>query len=148
MELDAFKKCYHKYFKEHGFKKIKNRYYLKSNDLLCEIYVQRSYFAQEYYFNYDLFIGDFQEPYVINRDNPRDYTPGVDGRFYFTEIDTFACEYTNYTEAQLIELLDKNYNEIIRPPMEYGKKYILENFGTIYSSTINPEKAKQALLDT
>lgn len=147
MELDAFKKCYHQYLKGLGFKKIKNRYYLKSNDLLCEIYIQRSSWSPLYYFNYHLFIGDFQEPYNINRDNPQTYTPGVDGRFFFGEKDGDRCEYTNYTESQLFEFLDKNYNTIIRTPMEHGKKYILDNFGTIYRSTINPEKAKQALLD-
>lgn len=145
MELDVFKKYLHKYFKEKGFEKIKSKYYLKNDKFLCMIDIFRSYYGPTYYFDFYFFIGEFERPYVINQQCPATYTPCVTGRFYFTEKDTYSCDYLDYTEEKLKERLDDNFKKIIKPPFEKGKSYLLEHFGTLYKTVVNAEKIKPLL---
>ena len=140
MELDAFKKFLHKYFKEKGFEKIKSKYYLKSEKFLCMIHFYRSYYGSTYYFDYYFFLGEFEKPYAINQESVETYTPYVGRRFYFTEKDTYSCDYMEYNEEKLKVILDKNFTERIKPPFEEGKKYLLKYFGTLYKSILPKEK--------
>ena len=137
MELNEFKKCLQIYLKKSGFEKIKNKYYRNGNGFLCMIHFFRSHYGPVYYFDYYFFIGNFEKPYIINQDNAITYTPFVGSRFYFSEKDTYSCEYLNYTEKEVICLLDKNMNERIFPPFEIGKKYLLDNFGKLYDTFLD-----------
>lgn len=145
MELELFKKFLHKYLKEKSFEKIKSKYYLKSDKFLCMIHFYRSYYGPTFYFDYYFFLGEFDKPYIINQDNAETYTPYVGSRFYFTEKDTYSCNYLDYTEEELKELLDKNFKERINPPFILGKKYLLDYFGTLYTTILNEEKIKELL---
>ena len=85
-----------KYFHAHGFEKIKGRYYRNGNGFLCEIHPFKSYYGEIYYVHYHFFIGDFQKPYVINRESVPTYTPCVSDRFRFTEDDGCDYQYIQY----------------------------------------------------
>lgn len=145
MELVDFKKCLHKFFINHGFKKIKNKYYRNGKGFLCVIHFYSSHYWRRNYVDYYFFLGDFEEPYVINQENIETYTPYVGHRFYFTEIDTYSCEYLKYHEAQLISCLEQNMQQRIIPPFEVGKKYLRDNFGAFYTSILDDDKIKVLL---
>lgn len=140
MELDTFKKLLHNYLKEKGFEKIKSRYYLNGGKFLCMIDLQKSYYGPTYYINYSFFLGRFEKPYCINQDSVETYTPYVGSRFYFAEKLKYSCDYLEYSEDELTKVLDSNFNERIKPPFEEGKKYLLDNFGTLYMSLLESEK--------
>ena len=118
MEIKELRKYLHKYLRANGFEKIKSKYYLKSDDFLCMIHFYSSYYSQSMYFDYYFFIGNFSKPYEINQDNAETYTPYVGSRFYFTEVDTYSCDYPKYSETQLFEHLEENFKKRIRPPFE------------------------------
>lgn len=147
MELNNFKKCLHRYLVSQGFQKIKNKYYRNGNGFLCMIFFYKSNYGPRYYFDYYFFIGDFEEPYIINQESVATYTPYVGNRFYFSEKDTYSCEYANYTETQITEYLNQNMKYSINPPFEVGKKYLLDNFGTIYTSVLDDAIIKPLLDD-
>ena len=77
---------------------------------------------------------------MINQENIETYTPYVGHRFYFTEIDTYSCEYLKYHEAQLISCLEQNMQQRIIPPFEVGKKYLRDNFGAFYTASLDDDK--------
>ena len=147
MELVEFKKQIHEYFKEHGFEKIKNKYYKNSTSFLCMIDMSRSYFGPEYFFDYYFFLGEFKKPYVINRSSFDTYTPCITGRLYFTEQESCFCQYAIHNHSTLKRCLDKNFSELILPPFTYGVKYLSDNFGKIYKTHLDENKIK-SILDT
>ena len=147
MELDVFKKFFHKYLKDQGFTKVKSKYYLKGNKFTCMIDLQRSYYGPQYYINYSFFLGDYEKPTDIIQDNMETYSPNVDGRFYFTEKDKYSCDYLDYSEEELKVLLDNNFIERIIPPFKEGKKYLLKHFGTLYTSFLLDERVVPFLED-
>ena len=146
MELNEYKKFLHKYFKSHGFEKIKSKYYLNGNGFLCMIHFYRSYYGPVYYFDYYFFLGDFEKPYNINQESVKTYTPFVGSRFFFSEKDNCSCSYLEYSELDLKNYLDKNLSERITPVFEFGKNYLLKHFGTLYSCDFLDEEKIKALL--
>ena len=145
MELSAFKKHFQNYFQEKGFEKIKNKYYLKDEQFVCVIDMQRSYYGPTYYINCLFFIGKFEKPYAINQDSIETYTPFVESRFYFSEKHKYSCDYLDYTEEELTRIFDDNYSKIIKPPFEEGKKYFLEHFRTLYTTFLRDERIRPFL---
>jgi hypothetical protein len=145
VEKKQFEEEIKAFLKSKGFEKMNNRYYLNSNDFLCEIYVQKSCFGDVSYINYYFYLGSFQKPYLIDRGGVMTHTPYVGSRFYFTNEDKYSCAFLNYSELQLYELLETNFNERIKPPFEKGKQYLLEHFGTLYTSFLNDEIIKPLL---
>ena len=147
MERKEFEDIVKNYFKSKGFEKKGVRYFLNSDDFLCEIYVQKSYYGAVFYLNYDFWLGKFEKPYVIDRGGVATRTPDVGYRFYFTENDGYSCQYLNYNEEQLIEILNENFALRILPPFKEGKKYLLEHYGTLYGSVLPEEKIRPLLLE-
>lgn len=145
MELVDFKKRLHQFFVSNGFRKIKSKYYRNGDGFLCMIHFYRSSYGPRYYFDYYFFLGDFEEPYTINQESVASYTPYVGHRFYFTEIDTYSCEYLLYSEEQLVSCLEQNMQQRIIPPFEVGKKYLCDNFGTLYTSILENDKIEALL---
>lgn len=120
---------------------------MNSHGFLCEIYVQKSSFGDVFYLNYYFHLGKFEKPYSIDRGGAETHTPYVGSRFYFTEEDKYSCQFLDYTEFQLIEILDKNYRQRIQPPFEIGKRYLRDNYGTLYTTFLDFEKIKFLLED-
>ena len=145
MELNVFKKCVHKCLKERDFVKIKSKYYMTGEEFTCMIDIQKSCYEPKCYINYSFFLGKFKSPSEINKDEIATYTPCVVGRFYFTGKDTYSCDYLNYLEDELVNLLDNNLKEKIFPPFEEGKNYLLKHFGTLYKSFLNDDIIKPLL---
>ena len=145
MELKEFKRKIHKCFVEHGFEKIKNKYYRNGSEFLCMIDMYRSNFSASYIFDFYFFIGHFEKPYNINQESAPTYTPYVGGRFLFTDIEKCFCDYSIHDELKLKELLDKNFKDVILPPFNEGKRYLLKHFGTLYRTFLDVEMIKKKL---
>ena len=149
MEKKEFQNFCKKEFEKQGFKKIKNMYYLVGLDLLCGIRLQKSNFGAVYYVNYYYFIGDYHNitTYPTRYENDLMGRIGVTskttsyGKFY----ETAQIEYEYYTEDELRPFFEKEFEEVILPPVYQGKKYILENLNKLYSLQLHPEEVMRKL---
>ncbi len=139
MEKNEFKEYIKKYLYQHGFEKIKNKFYRKEKDFVCVIWVFKSIYGEYYHFDINFFIGSFDKPYVFIQKSGHEYTPSVYPK-------TFVCEYLKYDEEQLLVTLEEQMNNVILPPFELGKKYLLDNFGTMYRTVLVDEKSVKKLL--
>ena len=133
-----------------GFKKVKNTFYLTGDDLLCSIDLQKSNYGDVYYVNYNFFIDDFSNTNIY----PTHYESDIEGRIIVMskkqtiEGKTFATaliEYEEYTEDELKKFFDEEFESKIMPPINEGKKYILDNLNKLYFLTLNQEEVKQKL---
>lgn len=145
MENKAFRDIAHRVLKENGFEKIKNRFYRKGKGFLCEIYLQKSGYGSVAYVNFDFFLGEFEKPYVINRESGNTYTPFVGGRFYFGEKHGYSCEYTHWNEDQLLCVFIENMDKAILPPFNLGKQYLRDHYGVLYRASLNIKKSEELL---
>ena len=150
MDKKQFKNFCQKVFELHGFKKIKKTYYLRGEDLLCGIELQKSNFGNSYYINYYFFLGKFDntKAYPIcydfdvqGRILAMSKTQTISGKQFLTS----AIEYEEYTETELRPFFDKELEDRILPPVHHGKKYILDNLGNFYSLTLNKEEVMRKL---
>ena len=152
MEKKEFLNFLKGYFKSHGFEKGKgNRYYKNSleHEFLCEIFFYKSLYGDVYYFDYSFFLGKFEKPYVIKRENDATYTPHVYMRFVFDDKDCAAfCKYLEYSEEYFKKMLDENMERVIFPPLVEGKKYLRENFGTLYVALVAKERSTALLFNS
>lgn len=62
-------------------------------------------------------------------------TSQIYGNYFMTA----QIEYENYSEDELCFWFDKDFNERILPPVQKGKKYILENLDKLYTLTLHQE---------
>lgn len=149
MEKKEFQNFCKKEFEKQGFKKIKNMYYLVGLDLLCGIMLQKSNFGAVYYVNYYYFIGDYHNITTY----PTHYENDLMGRIIVTAkttaygkfYETAQIEYEYYTEDELRPFFEKEFEEVILPPVYQGKKYILENLNKLYSLQLHPEEVMRKL---
>ena len=58
---------------------------------------------------------------------------------------TSMIEYTEYTEKELRNYFEKEFNKVVLPPIFIGKKYILDNLNSLYSLTLNKEQVLSKL---
>ena len=151
MDKTQFKAFCKKEFEARGFKRQKNIFYLSGRDVLCGIVLQKSNYGEIYYINYYFFIGEFRS---INN-YPTHYESDVYGRILAMSktstirgehFVTAQIEYKEYTEEELRPYFDKAFEEKILPPIQQGKKYILENLGKLYSTPLNKEEVMQKLI--
>lgn len=145
MDIKEFRTTTSRVLKQAGFEKIKNRYYRKGEGFLCEIYLQKSAYGAVFYVNFDFFLGEFEKPYVINRESGSTYTPFVGGRFYFGEKYGYSCEYPSWSIEQLLIVFLDNMKNVILPPFNLGKQYLREHYGTLYRATLNVKKSEELL---
>ena len=117
------------YLKERGFERKGVRWYKRGEGFLCHLYLQKSYYGDIYYINYDFFLGECKTPYPRYLD---DGEVAVGGRFALTEGD--SCRYNIHTMRVFAPLFDKNYVERIQPIFEVGTHYILEHYVEYYFS--------------
>lgn len=150
MDKNEFKAFCKKEFEARGFKKQKNAFYLLGQDLLCGIDLQKSNFGDIYYVNYYYFIGEFKN--ITNY--PTYYDSDIEGRigvmsrkqtFQGKQFMTAQVEYEEYTEDELRPFFDKEFEEKILPPINRGKKYILDNLNTLYFLTLKQEEVMRKL---
>ncbi len=150
MDRKQFKEFCKNEFKAREFKKRKNAFYLPGHDLLCGIDLQKSNYSNVYYVNYYYFIGNFKN--VTNY--PTHYESDIQGRvavmsrkqtFQGEQFMTAQIEYEEYTEDELRPFFDKEFEEKILPPINQGKKHILDNLNTLYFLTLNQEEVKRKL---
>ena len=150
MDKKQFKEFCKKEFEARGFKKQNNAFYLAGQDLLCGIDLQKSNYGNEYYVNYYYFIGDFKK--VTNY--PTHYESDIQGRvsvmsksqtFQGEHFMTAQIEYEEYTEEEIRPFIEKEFEEAILPPINQGKKYILDNLDTLYFLTLNQEEVMKKL---
>ena len=150
MDKKEFKEFCKKEFEARGFRKQKNVFYLKGNDLLCGIDLQKSNYGDIYYVNYYYFIGEFEN----TANYPSLYDSDVEGRILaMSKVQTVQgksflttmIEYEEYTEEELRPYFDKAFKEMILPPVLQGKKYILDNLGILYSLTLNKVEVMRKL---
>lgn len=150
MDKKQFKEFCKKEFNARGFKKYKNVFYLTGPDLLCGIDLQKSNYGDVYYVNYYYFIGEFENI----TDYPTHYESDIQGRiavmsrkqtFQGKQFMTAQVEYEEYTEEELRPYFDKAFEKEILPPVHYGKTFILDNLGEIYSLTLHNEEVIQKL---
>ena len=150
MDRNEFKTFCKKEFEARGFKKQKNAFYLVGQDLLCGIDLQKSNFGDVYYVNYYYFIGEFKN----TKKYPTYYDSDIQGRIGVMskgqtiqgkQFMTGQVEYEEYTEDELRPFFNKAFEEQILPPINRGKKYILDNLDTIYFLTLDQEEVKRKL---
>ncbi len=150
MDKNEFKTFCKKEFESRGFKKQKSMFYLKGHDLLCGICLQKSNYGSVYYVNYYYCIGDFSDSAVV----PTYYDSDIQGRILSMskkhKVDgknflTVMIEYEEYTEDELRPYFEKAFEEEILPPVYHGKKYILDNLGTLYFLTLDREEVMRKL---
>lgn len=149
MEKKEFQNFCKKEFEKQGFKKIKNTYYLVGLDLLCGILLQKSNFGNVYYINYFFCIGNFEG----SNNYPTYHDSDIDGRVIVTSkttsygkfYKTAQIEYEYYTEDELRPFFEKEFEEVILPPVYQGKKYILENLNKLYYLKLYPEEVMRKL---
>ena len=150
MDKKQFKAFCEKEFESRGFKKVKNAFYLLGNDLLCGIDLQKSNYGNVYYVNYYYFIGDFSK--LTNY--PTYYESDIQGRigvmsqkqtFQGKRFLTAQIEYEEYVEDELRPFFDKEFEEKVLPPINQGKKYILDNLKKLYFLTLNQEEVMRKL---
>ena len=137
-------------FKARGFKKKKNVFYLAGHDLLCGIDLQKSNYGDVYYINYYYFIGDFEN----NSHYPTHYESDIQGRivvmskkqtFQGKQFLTAQVEYEEYSEDELRPFFEREFKEKILPPINQGKKYILDNLNSLYFLTLNQGEVMRKL---
>ena len=58
---------------------------------------------------------------------------------------TSLIEYEDYNEEDLKPYFDKDFEERILPPLQYGRSYILENLNKKYFLTLHPEEVLRKL---
>ena len=68
-------------------------------------------------------------------------TSQISGNYFMTA----QIEYENYSEDELRFWFDKDFNERILPPVQKGKKYILENLDKLYTLTLHQENVLKKL---
>ena len=150
MDTKQFKDFCKKEFELRGFKKIKKTFYLSGKDLLCGIELQKSNYSSSYYINYYFFLCKFDDTNeypvcydfdVQGRIVAMSKTQTVSGKYFLTS----AIEYEEYAEDELRPYFDKEFEERILPPIQQGKKYILENLGRLYSLTLHKEEVMRKL---
>lgn len=143
--------CKNEFFKR-GFLKYKNGYYLKGPaDILCGIFLQKSDFGNYYYINYCFHIqnpSDTSIPsyYDMDMDGGRisvlsKTETDKNGNYFMTE----QIEHEEYTEDEMKPFFDKVFEERIFPPINFGKKFILDNLGKLYFLTIHPDEVLKKL---
>lgn len=150
MDKQQFKNFCKTEFQKRGFQKIKKIFYLVGKDLLCGIDLQKSNYANDYYINYFYFLGDYHGVTTY----PDYYDSDIEDRiavmsktmtYQGSHFMTAQIEYEEYTEEELRVYFDKAFNEVILPPIYCGKKYILDNLGSLYSLTFNREEVMRKL---
>lgn len=156
MDKNQFKSFCKNEFQKRGFKKVKSLFFLPGEEVMCCLDLQKSDYSNVYYINYHYFIGDYRSQTVF----PSRYDFDIfgsricvmskktdKGKYYMTAM----IEYELYTEDELRPFFDKEFEELILPPVYNGKKYILDHLGDsrgFYSlKLIHPEEAMQKLLD-
>lgn len=130
-----FKKFCHTEFIKRGFKKIKNGYYLQgSKDILCGIFLQKSNFGELYYVNYCFHVCALKENII-----PSYYDMDIDGGRITVKsktqkdskdlpIMTSQIEYENYSAEELAKYFDKEFKEMILPPIPCGQRKLCVSF--------------------
>lgn len=150
MDKKQFKAFCKQEFKSRGFEQQKNVFYLGGKDILCGIALQKSNYSNSYYINFYFFLGEYDNA----KDYPICYDLDVQGRIAVMSKTqminnkhflTSAIEYEEYTEEELRSYLNKEFEERILPPLYQGKKYILDNLGTLYSLTLHKDEVIKKL---
>ena len=150
MDKKQFRLFCKKEFEERGFKKNKKMFYLKGQNLLCGIELQKSNYSNSYYINFYFFLGEFDDinnyPVCYDLDIQSrivamSKTQTISGKHFLTS----AIEYEEYTEEELHPYFDKEFEERILPPVYQGKKYILDNLGKLYSLTLRKDEVLRKL---
>ncbi len=151
MNKNEFKTFCKKEFEEQKFKKFKNNYYfIGEKNVSCKLSLQKSRFGSIYYVNYDFFLGEYTSFESIQNADFSD----IDGRFTVMSkkstiqgknFITGEIEYEEYDEKTLKPFFDKCFNDIIFPPINHGKKYILDNLNKLYFLSLNAEKVLDKL---
>lgn len=138
-------------FESHGFVRQKKAFYRLGNNLLCEVDLQASIYGKAYYVNFCFFLDNFENAKVF----PTYYESDIDGRIrvmtkksrtlqgelYMTSL----IEYEDYNEEDLKPYFDKDFEERILPPLQYGRSYILENLNKKYFLTLHQEEVLRKL---
>ena len=150
MDKNEFKAFCKKEFEARGFKKRKNVFYLLGQDLLCGIELSKSNYGNVYYVDFFYCIGNYNESVelptyydcdISDRIGVMSKTQTIRGKYYMTA----QIEYEEYTEEELRPFFEKEFEEIILPPVYKGKKYILDNLGKLYFLTLHKEEVMQKL---
>ena len=149
MDKEQFKQFCQKDFESRGFKKVKNEFYLPGKEIMCGISWQRSLYGPVYYINFYYFIGNFENV----KSYPTLYESDIDDRICVMskKIEngkysmTAMIRYEYYMEEDLKPYFDKEFEERILPPVQFGKKYILDNLGKKYRLTRHQEEVMQKL---
>lgn len=135
---------------KHGFKKVKNSFYISGEDVLCCVNLQKSLYGSIYYINYYYFIGDFCESkeYPIYYDSDiyervcvMSKTQTIKGKHFLTG----QVEYEHYNEDEMRAILNSEFENKILPPIYNGKKFILNNLNKLYTLTTNKDEVMSKL---
>ena len=117
---------------------------------MCGIYLQKSNYGEFYYVNYFYCIGTFSDSTVL----PTHYECDIYGRIRAmskTQTDhgihflTSMIEYEEYSEDELRPFFEREFEEKILPPINQGKKYILDNLNSLYFLALNQGEVMQKL---
>ena len=145
MTKEEFKQFCHNEFVRRGFVKRKSMYYLKGKDLLCGLYLQKS-MAEAFYVEYDYFLDEYEDI----KKYPNHYDADIWGHICVMSKDTIKgehfmdglIEYERYTDEEIIPYFEETFQKYILPPLEKGKRIILENPSYYLESVFPKEKEK------
>ncbi|MBR4020523.1 MAG: hypothetical protein IKI99_04350, partial [Firmicutes bacterium] len=105
--------------------------------------------VSDIFYNY-FFVGNYRDC----KNYPTHYDADIYGRIKVMSKNatyqgkcfmTSMIEYTEYTEKELRNYFEKEFNKVVLPPIFIGKKYILDNLNSLYSLTLNKEQVLSKL---
>ena len=138
MDNLEFKKICWTELKKRGFTKKGNNFYYATNEMVCNVYLQKSNFGKYYYINVYYTLGNYQ--------NTKEY-PKYDDFYSRLEVLKYdkgipymgaSFEYEKMTKEEIEYYLVKGLDEHVMPPLIKGKQHIIDHFDE-YRKT-NPEK--------
>ncbi len=130
MTKEEFKHFIQDEMYKRNFKRVKGMYYLPFGDsMLCGVYLQKSDYSASYYVRVYFFIEpQSQHPSIYDHDI------GCSLRFKIKSLSDGwgPIEYEYYEYDELSELFAEQYDALVLPVIEKGKKYILEHLSKKY----------------
>lgn len=144
MNKQEFKEFCHQEFTKRGFQKRKSMYYLKGEDLLGGLFLQKS-IGEAFYVELDFFIGNYDD-----KSHPTHYEADIYNRLVVLSKRTYkgeffmnpCIEYELYSKEELQPFFDEFLDVYVLPPILDGKKRILENLDYYFESIFPNDQQK------
>lgn len=122
MNNKEFKEIVYGILKKNGMNGKRNSYHFETKEALIIIACQKSNYSNGYYINYGFLVKSIND----NIENAKVNLCDVIGRFDGNENDIFNLD--SLEEKKLEEIVQENFDGIIRPVIEFGVCKYFENY--------------------